>query len=1294
LSENENLKKLASATDPFWYKDAIIYELHVRAFADSNGDGIGDFPGLMSHLDYLQDLGVTCIWILPFFPSPLRDDGYDIANYVDVNPSYGTLNDFKAFLDAAHQRNMQVMIELVINHTSDQHPWFKAARIAPPGSPERNMYVWSDTDQLYKKARIIFTDTEKSNWTWDDAAKAYYWHRFFSHQPDLNFDNPMVIEEVLKAMRFWLDMGVDALRMDAIPYLVERDRTNCENLPETHVVIKTIRAAIDADYGNRLILAEANQWPADVRPYFGDGDECHMAFHFPLMPRIYMALRQEDRLPITDIMAQTPPIPDNCQWGLFLRNHDELTLEMVTDDERDYMYFAYSADPRMRINVGIRRRLAPLVDNNRRRIELLNSLLLSFPGTPIIYYGDEIGMGDNIYLGDRNGVRTPMQWTSDRNAGFSKCDPARLYFPVVMDPIYGYQVVNVEAQLSDQSSLLHWNRNMIALRKLFQVFGRGTLTFLNPTNRKILAYLRDLDRGDGSRETILCVANLSRFAQPVSLDLANYAGMEPVEMLGYVSFPTITGEPYALSLAPYSFLWLELQPAGVKGEPVVEAPIEVPSGVAADEPATLDLLTKGWPGFLAGHGLGVLQAALPVWLQQQRWFGAKTRRILGVKVLDWVELPAAVASNTAIYPSDELPSASSIPPALFFLEVDFGNSSSDVYQIPLAFSTGAEAESLAANFPKSIVVNLPSPAGNDVLHDATVREDLRQGLLTLIERNATLGLSTTRTAALEVAASLAAAATGHSAKQSVESGAAASLLEHPERATHEPAAGGTVHLRPHEVFPSPEPLAVAPLKDISGPPSMEADPIETFPVSGEQPPMGILVAPAPISAQPGEAVTSPRSTASAGSAPSSQRAQPRESPSAGDPTPYSGRLDARASSAFSGARSAHRLAARIGSAEQSNTSIVYGKQLIMKLFRRLQPGENPDVEIGRFLTEVAHFPRIASFLGEITITPAEGEKTTVAMLQGLVANEGDGWEWFLHQLGGFFKSVATQSAPPECPAPGFLREEIPSREAHQHAGPSMAAAALLGRRTAEMHLALATATEDPAFAAEPFTPDDLNRDSRRIEAQITSTLEALKSKLPTLTDMIADDAALLLSRRRELFARAQAVAAVGAAGKRIRIHGDYHLGQTLRIAAAPMEKEPSGDSGDFVLLDFEGEPARPLAERRQKQSPLKDVAGMIRSFSYAAHSALDEFVANKSEHTVRGEDLSRWARIWENAASAEFINAYRAAISANPDILPMAQQAQSLFSAYLLEKALYELLYELNNRPAWLRIPIGGILSM
>ncbi len=539
--------------DPLWYKDAVIYELHVRTFADGNDDGIGDFRGLIHRLDYLAELGVTCLWLLPFFPSPLRDDGYDIADYYNVHPAYGTLDDFREFLAAAHERGMHVMIELVVNHTSDQHPWFQAARQAPSGSPQRDFYVWSETVDRYRGVRIIFTDTEKSNWTWDDRAGAYYWHRFFAHQPDLNFDNAAVLGELLRAMHFWLDMGVDALRLDAIPYLVERDGTSCENLPETHAVIRRFRADLDASYAHRMILAEANQKPNDVRAYFGNGDECHMAFHFPLMPRLFMALRTEDRQALAETLAQTPSIPESCQWALFLRNHDELTLEMVSDDERDYMYLAYSADPRMRVNVGIRRRLAPLLENNRRRIELLNSILLSFPGTPIIYYGDEIGMGDNIYLGDRHGVRTPMQWSADRNGGFSRANPARLSSPVIMDPVFGYEAVNVEAQRDDPSSLLSWMRQMIKLRRLFKVFGRGSIELLSPSNAKIVAYVRRYED-----ERLLCVANLSRFAQPVSLDLVHLAGVTPVEMLGYVEFPKIGTAPYCLSLGPYGFFWFEL----------------------------------------------------------------------------------------------------------------------------------------------------------------------------------------------------------------------------------------------------------------------------------------------------------------------------------------------------------------------------------------------------------------------------------------------------------------------------------------------------------------------------------------------------------------------------------------------------------------------------------------------------------------------------------------------------------------------------------------------------------------
>ncbi|HET7685948.1 MAG TPA: maltose alpha-D-glucosyltransferase [Candidatus Limnocylindria bacterium] len=538
--------------DPLWYKDAVIYQLHVKAFHDSTDDGMGDFAGLTTKLDYIADLGVTAIWLLPFYPSPLRDDGYDIADYLNVHPDYGTLREFRAFVREAHRRGLRVITELVVNHTSDQHPWFAESR-ASRSSPKRDWYVWSDDDTKYADARIIFTDTEVSNWAWDPGSQQHYWHRFFSHQPDLNYDNPAVVRAVTRVMRFWLDLGVDGLRLDAVPYLVEREGTSCENLPETHAVLKRLRAAMDEKHPGRMLLAEANQWPPDVRPYFGDGDECHMAFHFPLMPRIWIALRREDRHPIVDIMEQTPEIPDAAQWAIFLRNHDELTLEMVTDEERDYMWSEYAADRRARINLGIRRRLAPLVDNSRRRIELLNSLLFSMPGTPIVYYGDELGMGDNVYLGDRNGVRTPMQWTGDRNAGFSRADVHALYSPLVSDPVYGYQAVNVEAQERVPGSLLNWMKRLIRVRKQYPVFGRGSLAFLHPENRKVLAYLRE---HEGT--SILCVANLSRFAQYVELDLSAYAGRVPVELIGRVHFPRIGELPYLLTLGPHDFLWFEL----------------------------------------------------------------------------------------------------------------------------------------------------------------------------------------------------------------------------------------------------------------------------------------------------------------------------------------------------------------------------------------------------------------------------------------------------------------------------------------------------------------------------------------------------------------------------------------------------------------------------------------------------------------------------------------------------------------------------------------------------------------
>ena len=625
------------AEDMLWYKDAVIYQLHLKSFFDSDNDGIGDFNGLMEKLDYIAELGVTAIWMLPFYPSPRRDDGYDIADYRGVHPDYGTLSDVRRFIEAAHARNIRVIAELVINHTSDQHPWFQRARHAAPGSPERDFYVWSDDDDKYAGTRIIFLDTENSNWTWDEEAKSYFWHRFYSHQPDLNFDNPAVLDEVLSVMRFWLDMGIDGLRLDAVPYLVEREGTNNENLAETHDILKRIRSELDAHAPGRMLLAEANQWPEDAQQYFGDGDECHMSFHFPLMPRMYMAIAREDRFPITDIMRQTPAIPANCQWAVFLRNHDELTLEMVTSAERDYLWETYASDRRARINLGIRRRLAPLLERDRRRIELMNGLLLSMPGTPVIYYGDEIGMGDNIHLGDRDGVRTPMQWSVDRNGGFSRADPAALVLPPIMDPIYGFPAVNVESQARDRHSLLNWMRTMLAVRRRHRSFGRGTQKFLYPGNRKILAYLREYAE-DGSEEVILCVSNLSRTAQAVELDLSTFAGRTPVDIVGGAAFPPIGQLSYLLTLPPYAFYWFMLATEKVLDASSTQPPAPLP------EYATI-VLRSELAEILQPTGRAILEReALPTYLQKRRWFGAKGEKINQLRLAYAVKLGDGIRS--------------------------------------------------------------------------------------------------------------------------------------------------------------------------------------------------------------------------------------------------------------------------------------------------------------------------------------------------------------------------------------------------------------------------------------------------------------------------------------------------------------------------------------------------------------------------------------------------------------------------------------------------------------------------
>jgi maltose alpha-D-glucosyltransferase/alpha-amylase len=696
--------------DPLWYKDAVIYQAHVKSFFDSSNDGVGDFRGLTEKLDYLQALGITCLWLLPFFPSPLRDDGYDIANYLDVHPSYGTLDDFKALVDAAHARNIKILIELVVNHTSDQHPWFERARRAPAGSPEREFYVWSDSDQKFPETRIIFCDTEKSNWSYDPVARQYYWHRFFAHQPDLNLNNPAVVDAVIDVMKFWLDLGVDALRLDAVPYFCVREGTTNEGLPETHEVLKKIRRELDAAYKNRMLLAEANQWPADVRAYFGNGDECHMAFHFPLMPRMFMAIRQEDRHAITEIINQTPDIPENCQWGLFLRNHDELTLETVTDEERDYMYQVYAADPQARINLGIRRRLAPLVENSRSRIELLNTLLFSLPGTPIVYYGDEIGMGDNIYLGDRNGVRTPMQWSGDRNGGFSRADPERLFAPPIMDPVYGYEAINVDAQERSPFSLLQWMRRLIAMRRQHRVFGRGTLDFVGCPNRKVLAFLRR-----DEHETILVVANLSRTVQPAELDLTSLAGLVPIELAGLVEFPRLGDRPYFLTLGPYAAYWFTLQQAPLQVDHMAPRPV-------VEEVALPSLLVgTNWENVLSSSTRVVLERqALMPFLKRQFWFTGRDREMRQARFTDW----AMIRKGT-------------YPAFATLASANFGDGRVETYVVPLALVDSERASLLLKERPEQVLARVTG-ARKGAIVDGLLDDDTYDRLFASISEEQTV----------------------------------------------------------------------------------------------------------------------------------------------------------------------------------------------------------------------------------------------------------------------------------------------------------------------------------------------------------------------------------------------------------------------------------------------------------------------------------------------------------------------------------------------------------------------------
>ena len=1093
-------------SDPLWYKDAIIYEVHARAFADSDDDGMGDFRGLTKKLDYLQDIGVTVIWLLPFFPSPWRDDGYDISDYNDVHPAYGTLRDFQALLKQAHRRGIRVITEVVLNHTSDQHPWFQRSRHAPPGSRWRDFYVWSDTAERYKDARIIFKDFETSNWTWDPVAKAYYWHRFYSHQPDLNYDNPSVQEAVLEVIDFWFDLGVDGFRLDAVPYLFEREGTNCENLPQTHEFLKHLRSHVDAKYKDRMLLAEANQWPEDAVAYFAAGDECQMAFHFPLMPRLFMAIHMEDRFPVMEILQETPSIPPNCQWALFLRNHDELTLEMVTDEERDYMYRVYGHDRRMQINLGIRRRLAPLLENDRRKIELMNALLFSLPGTPVLYYGDEIGMGDNIYLGDRNGVRTPMQWSPDRNAGFSRTNPQKLYLPVIIDPEYHFEAVNVETQQNNPHSLLWWMKRLIEQRKQFKAFGRGTLEFLRPSNRKVVAFYRRYQD-----ETILVVANLSRFPQHVELDLGAAKGLTPVEMFGRAEFPPIGDQPYVLTLGSLGFFWMSLESKQAHQESIQAA--LTPSGLPL-------IVVESWDEVFQGRSLTVLLRRIPAFLKTRRWFQGKDRTVRFIDILDTIPVPDTTAQ-------------------ILIGQIHYVESDPEIYILPGSVAVGEEAEKVKDKLSDVAVAQLQAQDGSrGVLYSAMYDTTFCDALLGAIARRRRFR------------------------------GRSGELVGSHNRAFR--SAWGESH---------PD------------------------------------------------------------------------------------------------------LGAAILKAEQTNSSIVFGNRFILKIYRRVQPGIHPELEIDSFLTEQG-FPHSAPLTGTIEYRPQNGEPISVAVLHAFIENQGDAWHYTIDSLSRFFEAALARRESEYATTGGnrhpydIRNVELPGH-AHELIGTYLDSAQLLGRRTAELHLALSSHTDDPQFAPEPFTDHYRQAFYHSMAALTNQTLQLMRQRLNTLPSPAQAEAQKVLEQQDQIRRRFRLIPERRIPATRTRLHGDLDLRQVLHTGK------------DFVFVGFEGRPDRPLSERRIKRCPLRDVATLLLSFQYAAYSVLVDQLPGVTRRPEALPALEFWAGYWSDWVCAVFLKGYfdRALPTSDAQLRP-------LLDAFLLEQALEKIALELNDRPEWVRIPARTILRL
>ena len=1092
--------------DPHWYKDAVIYEIHIRAFNDSNGDGIGDLNGLIEKLDYLCDLGITAIWILPFYPSPLRDGGYDIADYTDVHSHYGTRHDIATLLREAHRRGLRVITELVLNHTSSEHPWFQRARRAPPGSPPRDFYVWSETPARYEDTRIIFKDYETSNWAWDPVAKAYYWHRFYAHQPDLNFDNLAVHEAIFGVIDFWMEMGVDGLRLDAVPYLYEREGTSCENLEETHGFLKKLRAHIDSKFKNRVLLAEANQWPADAAAYFGHGDECHMNFHFPLMPRMFMSIELEDSFPIVNILKRTPKIPDNCQWATFLRNHDELTLEMVTDEDRDTMYRAYAAERAARINLGIRRRLAPLL-GVRRKVELMNALLLSLPGTPVLYYGDEIGMGDNIYLGDRDGVRTPMQWSSDRNGGFSRANPQKLYLPTIIDPEYHYEAINVEAQQSNPSSLLLWMKKIVAKRKEHHLFGRGSIEFITGDNPRVLAFVREHEG-----ESILVVANLSKYVQCARINLERFRNKVPTELFGRMRFPEITEAPYFISLGAYDFYWLAL---------------EVPSSqmLTCERPTVQ--VSRSWTSLLERNRRAALARTLMPYIAERRWFRGKSRTRKHATITDVLRFEADQRF------------------AIVLVAVEYEQGPPETYVVPIAFAEDTEASEAM------------------------------------------------RTAQLVIA---------H-----------VSIADVPGRGDHH---------------------VTGVLYDALG-----ADGFNT--------------------------------------------ALARSMSGGGGATGTRGQLTG---SAFAALREVDlsTLTPRATAADQSNSGVVFGDKLMLKIFRAIEDGPNAEFEIARFLsTRDPVYRGTARLAGVLEYRQGTHEPATVGTMFEFVPNQGDAWQLTMGALDRFFEHLLADKALPEAPPvqSGSLLDRArtpPTDRVIDWVGSYIDNMRLLGLRTAELHAVLGSEPNDPLFAPEPF--DFMHQQSIYgfASALMARTFDQLRERVRSYTPELRALAEAVIAREGEIDAHLARITKRRVDALRIRVHGDYHLGQVLW----------TGD--DFVIIDFEGEPGRPLTQRRFKRAALRDVAGMLRSLQYASAAALRD-----GRHRV--EDIPRlevWAHAWCDWVSASFLGGYLDRVRGSKLVPANDLDLRLLLEFFLLEKCIYEISYELNNRPDWIEIPLRGLLAL